>query len=219
MTTARASALPRRQRGVILIVVLLVLIALSLTAVSLTRTVDTSLLIAGNIAFKQNATAATDEGVEEARCWLLEAKAKAATPPSAGEDCREKKGRLKAGTDTPFVWNDATEDGYFPYWEEHDFTGNSAAPFPWTGKKENGSNNAKSFAAPDGSTVRYVIHRLCRDPGGPTDCLRPAPNSSQGGPTWPKPQPLAANQVYYQVTVRVEGPRSTVSHVQAIILN
>ena len=50
----------RAQRGVILFVALIVLVAMSLTGIALIRSVDTNVLVAGNLAFRQGATAAAD---------------------------------------------------------------------------------------------------------------------------------------------------------------
>lgn len=195
MRTTNAPALPCRQRGVILIVVLLVLIALSLTAVSLTRTVDTALLIAGNIAFKQGTTTMADRGVEAARNWLT---------ANAGSTLESH----------------STGDGYIANWQDVDFTGNNP------GKTDFDWDNAKSLAAAgdnDPYTVRYVIHRLCASPGKPTDvACQKTPVGGTSGSTKGTPsqneRPLAtSSQVYFQVTVRVDGPRNTVSHVQAIL--
>jgi type IV pilus assembly protein PilX len=71
-----------------------------------------------------------------------------------------------------------------------------------------------------GYTVRYVIERLCSGSLPVTDIqnncvVDQAPNSGskkQGSPVF-----SAANMVNYRVTVRVEGPRNTLSLTQAIL--
>ena len=68
--TRGRTAAPRRQSGVVLIIALIVLVAMSLAGIALFRQVGTGLTIAGNLAFKQAATAAADFGVEDARKWL-----------------------------------------------------------------------------------------------------------------------------------------------------
>ena len=47
---------PGGQSGVVLFIALIVLVAMSLAGVALVRSVDTNLLIAGNLAFKQGDT-------------------------------------------------------------------------------------------------------------------------------------------------------------------
>ena len=44
------------QRGIVMIVALVVLVAMTLAAIALTRTVYTSNIVAGNLAFQQAAT-------------------------------------------------------------------------------------------------------------------------------------------------------------------
>ena len=61
---------PLKQRGVVLFIALIALVVMSLAAVALIRSVDTSTIIAGNLAFKQSATASADSGMESAIAWL-----------------------------------------------------------------------------------------------------------------------------------------------------
>jgi hypothetical protein len=73
-----------------------------------------------------------------------------------------------------------------------------------------------------GNTISYAIQRLCNTFGDPTsgiDCSSaPATvgssGSSKGGGVV---QLLFNGQVYYRITARVSGPRSSVSYVQAIV--
>lgn len=57
-------------RGVSLIFSLIALAVLSLAAVALIRSVDTGTAVLGNLGFKQDATAAADQGIEQAVGWL-----------------------------------------------------------------------------------------------------------------------------------------------------
>jgi Tfp pilus assembly protein PilX len=59
-----------KQRGVVLFFALISLLAIMLAAVALIRSVDTSTMIAGNLAFKQAATTSGDAGTEAAINWL-----------------------------------------------------------------------------------------------------------------------------------------------------
>ena len=61
MTPRRA-----RQGGTALFIALIMLVAMSIAAVSLVRSVDTTVTIAGNLAFQQAALQAADYGIEEA---------------------------------------------------------------------------------------------------------------------------------------------------------
>lgn len=50
----------RAQQGVVLFVALIILVAMTLAGIALMRSVDTNVLIAGNLAFRQGATMAGD---------------------------------------------------------------------------------------------------------------------------------------------------------------
>ena len=58
---------PARQQGVVLFIALIVLVAMSLAGVAMVRSVDTSLGIAGNLAFKQSTIQGSDLGRDHAR--------------------------------------------------------------------------------------------------------------------------------------------------------
>jgi hypothetical protein len=189
------SPLARRQRGIVLIITLLVLVALSLTAISLTRTVDTATLIAGNIAFKQGTTTMADRGVEAARTWLT----------------------INAGST---LESHSPGNGYFANWQDVDFIGNDPAKidFDW-----NAAPLLAGMTADDPYAVRYAIHRLCELPGQPTavPCQKTPVGgtslSTKGAGSYGAYALATSSQVYFQVTVRVNGPRNTVSYVQAIL--
>ena len=58
------------QRGVSLVIALIALVAMTLAGLALMRSVDTTNLISGNLAFRQSALNATDVGVETALVTL-----------------------------------------------------------------------------------------------------------------------------------------------------
>jgi type IV pilus assembly protein PilX len=55
---------PRRQRGTMLIIALIVLVAMTLAGLATMRSVDTATIMAGNIAFRQSALNAADQGIQ-----------------------------------------------------------------------------------------------------------------------------------------------------------
>ncbi len=183
-----------RQRGIVLFIALIVLVALSLAGIALVRSVDTNVMIAGNLAFRQNATLAGDRGIEAARAWML-------------------------GVTGTTLYVNQTGNGYYANWQDIDFTGTDPdkTDFNW-------SANAFGLAVDaTGNTVQYVIHRLCDLPGAPTvvNCVKSpvgGTSSSTKGTVDYGTYPLSsASQVYYRVTVRITGPRNTVSYVQAVM--
>lgn len=197
----RAGAVRRSQQGVILFVALIVLVAMSLTGIALMRSVDTNVLVAGNLAFRQGATAAADWGVESARTYLK-------TTLSVNKSAMD---------------NDNPAASYYSSWQASlDLIGRTTTPFDWsTLGLLVGTDSA-------GNEVRYVLHRMCEASGPSTgalsNCVKSSAGASSGvagstkGTVSYGVLALATPpSVYYRVTVRVRGPRNTVSFVQAML--
>jgi Tfp pilus assembly protein PilX len=182
------------QQGAVLFIALIVLVAMSLAGVALIRGVDTANLIAGNLAFKQNATHGGDWGVEQARNWL----------------------QLQAATD---LYNTQAGRYYAAMQATLDYTATdpSKTDFDW----DAGSFDAGDD--PAGNRVRYVIHRMCDGSGGPNDvnCVLTSTGgtatSTKGGVTYGGAALPSTTQIYYRITARVTGPRNTVSYVQVMV--
>ena len=188
----------RRQRGVVLIIALIVLVAMALAGIALVRSVDVTTQVAGNLAFRQAGVQASDAGVELARKWLM------APPASLQQDIAPSYYASWIGgvTSNPAVFDPAT--------------------FYWAGKTELPIDAA-------GNTVAYVVHRMCELPGDPalaaTNCLT-APTSASGNSNQIKgggefgcvgTTCNASSNPYYRITVRVSGPRNTVTYIQSVI--
>ncbi|MHB1100204.1 MAG: pilus assembly PilX family protein, partial [Burkholderiales bacterium] len=61
----------KRQQGVVLVIALIALVAMSLAGISLMRTVDTTNVISGNMAFNEAAIQMEDVGEEQAYNWII----------------------------------------------------------------------------------------------------------------------------------------------------
>lgn len=201
--------LPDRQKGVVLMISLIILVVMTIGAVALMRTVDTTNLVAGNLAFQQAATRSAEAGIEDAIRNVLETGA------------------------TTALWNDDLARGYVAS------TPASGTPADWDlyWRTTLNPNPVASPTAPrscvdrvctlptdaSGNRVSYHVQRLCPTTGdpkySPTGCAsaerKSALEGSQLNPNAPKYLKLA--QYYYRITVRVTGPRNTVSYVQAIV--
>ena len=194
-----------RQQGVILFVALIVLVAMSLAGIALMRSVDTNVLIAGNLAYRQGATGASDWGIEAARQYL--------------------KNTL---TGNPAALDlDVPAQGYYSTWQSsldlYGRTSTTADDFNW--------NSASVLVGTDaaGNEVRYVIHRICANSGSATspaaNCVKTARESAggaiEGGTmsvvSYGQAQLPPVLTIYYRVTVRVAGPRNTQGFVQAVL--
>ena len=189
-----------RQSGAVLFIALIVLVAMSLAGIAMIRGVDTASLIAGNLAFRQGATQAGDNGLEAARAWLL------------------VQDQL---TPNPLFNDGAAGTGYYASMGSWDFTGAdpATADFPW-------STGALAQAADAaGNQVSYVIHRLCGGSGDPkllTTCVKAATSaasegSSKAGGDYASPPTPLSPRVFYRITAKITGPRNTVSYVQSLM--
>ena len=191
---------PRRQRGIVLIIALTVLVAMSLAGVALMRSVDNTVVIAGNISFKQSALQGGDFGTNQAMAWLFSSNQ---TSPPVLQD------------DNPSYGYSSARPGQEPDWFD-------AAV--WDPSSTVTANGGLPDAA--GNIIRYQIHRMCTQPGlmpgeGNNECslyFPPSQKLDSGSKAVGSFQYDANFQVYYRVTTRIEGPRNNVTIVQSSLL-
>lgn len=196
--------LPDKQRGVTLVITLIVLVAMTLAGIALTRSVDTNSLIAGNLAFQQTATPSGEAGIEQAIAWLQ----------------GNNTGNTLYASNLPMGYSAVRQDP------------NAAIQQSWDDYWTNVILPAQQFVTilpvPDaaGNTVSYTIHRLCKGPnaagGAPgsigVGCASPPASNATGSSMGAGAIAFqTSTQVYYRITVRIAGPRSTVSYIQAIV--
>jgi hypothetical protein len=190
------------QGGIVLIVVLVVLVAMTLAAIALTRSMFTASRVAGNLAFQQSATQAADIGIEQAIAWLEQNNGAlltnvATSPSSVGYMA---------------TYQDPGTQSWEQFWDAASASGGAYAPYINTLPRD----------ATSGNQVSYIIERLCKNTGPSTAAgagcaVSPTVNgsgSSKGSGVIPF---SVATQLYYRITVRVDGPRHAVGFVQAII--
>lgn len=204
-----------RQRGVVLFFALVSLVAMSLAAVALIRSVDTSTIIAGNLAFKQSATSAGDTGIEAAIAWLNTVNGNNAGKSILGDPTHQFN-----------ITNLNARPGY------HSSLDTDLDLFAATTWDDTNNNNVLvGTDSTTGNQLRFVIQRMCRqankaaqdaecmfggeyDPKGKTSIMSYAevcvPNES-GGCYTPGQSPLI------RITARAAGPRNSVSYVQAFV--
>jgi len=182
----------RKQSGVVLFIALIVLVAMTLAGIAIMRSVDTGNQIAGNVAFKQGTLTAADRGFDVAFDFL-----KNNVLTSVLNDDFPAEAYYAAVSRDPDVdppdWSDDS------LWADARLVGTDAA----------------------GNTLSYIIHRLCYDKGSyagqycaTTKKTGGAAGNSQsiGGGSFE-----STPMVYFRVTVRVQGPRETMSIVQSNI--
>ena len=155
------------------------------------RSVGTGVGVAGNLAFKQNATLAADRGATAALAWLTS---------------------LPLATASETLQNDDGKHGYFSSWD----TTFNPLTFDWT----NAAVQTATSDDGARNEVRYVIHRLCKLPnqsataGSGQECAVQGviANIIGSGSSFQTPlRPL------FRVTSRVQGPRNTLSYVQVVV--
>jgi Tfp pilus assembly protein PilX len=190
------------ERGIVLILALIVLAAMTLAGIGLTRSVFTTNRIAGNLAFQQSATHAADAGVENAIAWLEQTRAADVTRLYANQ--------LPGGLNL----------GYFAS-RQDPAAGQSWEQF-WNAVMVPSNRINVLPAAIGGNTVSFVIQRLCNAVGDPSTGIgcdaSPTVVGSEGGGRGAGVPPISIpSQRYYRITVRVAGPRNTVSYVQSIV--
>lgn len=204
--------LPARQRGVVLMISLIILVALTLGGIALVRSVDTSNIIAGNLAFQQSATHAGSAGAEEAIRSFLETSA-----ANAFWNNDYSKGYAAA---TPAGENPVTAAAWDSYWNA------TINPNPVSRPVAAKTCVDRVCTLPTdaaGNTVSYTIQRLCLSTGDPL--LKPTGCASGLAKDWfsgtglgvDNRSGVAPTQYYYRVTVRVAGPRNTTSFIQTIV--
>jgi len=206
-----ARARPAAQRGVALFFALICMVAIMLAAMMLVRSVDTATLIAGNLAFQQNATRSGDFGTDNAINWLTSVQvANSGTNPLSDPT-------------HPFN-NDSPTQGYYASLDPaKSLTSTSGSHFSW-----DATDSAGLATDAAGNTVRYIIQRMCQTSGvavANTNCLFSGAALDNNGQNIPLPQqvcngpgcPVAGQTPMIRVTSKVTGPKNTVSYVQALI--
>jgi len=197
-TTSRAEHRRSDQRGVVLIMALVMLIVMTLAGIALMRSVSTSGVVAGNLAFQQAATHSADVGIETAVAFLTGATAAQLQTTSRG------------GPGTRYIAH-----------REDPSSGQSWDDF-WTKKLD--PTDVNTIATPDAAsnTVSYVIHRLCSVDGpantaATCSAAPPALGTKTGGMGGGVVGIAPPSQVYYRITARVTGPRNSLSYVQVVV--
>lgn len=211
------------QRGVVLFFALIALVVMSLAAVALIRSVDTSTMIAGNLALRQSATTSGDAGIEVAMNWL------STTQATSTKD-------VKTDVTHPFNVTVAYVAGSLtnPVWYHSSARANITDLTDGTVRWDNTDSkpaiaDAAGNAMQDssGNTVRYVIERMCRYPNSVpsvTNCIVDQKKSNTvderaitGSEGACSSCTTFIQSTQFRVTAKVIGPKNTVSYVQSFV--
>ncbi|MES1981475.1 MAG: hypothetical protein V4443_03255 [Pseudomonadota bacterium] len=205
-----------KQKGVVLVIALVVLVAMLLAGIALVRSVDTANVIAGNLAFQQAATHSADIGIEAAIAWLESHQTSLTTDcqaPTGSTPCAYAAAGLNSSPGNGVSWND--------YWIANDIDHQAVqVNFASNGSPTSAVGGTTTTSDASGNSVLYVIHRMCSTVGAPAIgvcAFRPpvcdtTSGLDSGATCWTAPR-----QVNYRITVKVTGPRNTVSYVQSLV--
>ncbi len=179
------------QRGVVLFIALIVLVAMTLAGIAMFRQVGAGVIIAGNLAFKENATSVGDLGLEAGRAWLL-------------------------GQGSAALQVDQPTSGYYSSWA---LTFNPAT-FTWNNSgsrlstADDGTGNEVRYVIHRLCSITGAVN----DPA--QSCVTVGSASAGGSQIGGAYGVLPLSNTtapYFRVTVRVAGPRNTTSYVQSIM--
>ena len=199
------------QAGIVLFLAMIALVVMSLAAVALIRSVDTNSMIAGNLTYKQTAAVSSSFGIESMTDFI------------------GPKGLTYGDA------NDAA-NGYYAVCSAFDGAsidrcsgGDLTADASWVAgtKSSLASDTAAGITAGKdvyGNTIQYIVERMCHTAGTPStaNCLEATSDPDNNtknvqnetrvfGGTIPNDSPI------YRVTVRIAGPKNTISYIQAFI--
>ncbi|MDW5418965.1 hypothetical protein R6242_20545 [Iodobacter sp. CM08] len=189
-----------KQTGLVLLIALIVLVVMTLGSIALVRSMIASNQLANNLALRQGTTAAADVALEKARYWLVAASIR---EPRTLDQQSRANGYSPINVDTPVEGNNWA-DGVAWVWANPN-AGNTALA--------QNTEIAKTSNA-NGYSVAYFIQRNCKTAG------RKTPNDSTCDLQKMSPGAQENKSIYqmtYQITVRVQGPKDTVSFYQSTL--
>ncbi|WP_144006630.1 hypothetical protein [Pelomonas sp. KK5] len=216
MTTSARRLAASAQRGVSMLFALCALAVLTIGAVALVRSVDTGMLVLGNLGFKKDAVAAGSLTAESAITWLqnstavsgmLDSDIPANGYSSTAPANLDPTGSLVATSATAVV---------VPDWKGDDCQSVSAKTTPVC---------LKTQALDADGNSRYVITRLCKN-AGPNDssnsCVTPVTaqttTTHQRGALKPGGRfTTFSTGTAYRILTRTVGARGTVAYTETLV--
>lgn len=192
------------ERGVVLFIALIALVVMSLAAVALIRSVDTNTMIAGNLAFKQSAVVSSDRGVETALGWI----------------------EAKVIANSADLDSDSIANGYYATYLAPDLDNPAVlkADATWAAAAVATGADITTGTENLGNNIRYIIQRMCRNAVPPVveACLFGDTETGKGSKgvkdaTTAGAKIAVVQSPMYRVTVRVNGPKNTVSYTQTFV--
>jgi type IV pilus assembly protein PilX len=193
-STFARSTWRRQQEGVILFFTLVILVVLLLATTALVRSFDTSLSMAGNIAFKRDLVNQGERAMTKAIAQFKSAGALATSSAREANFAGSNYYATRLASDSHGIPTMLIRDSLF---------------VGTAGDITDTNTNV---------TIRYVIDRLCDSTGAfsSSTCVSVKLTNSQGGSSWNATSKVGQEyQPVYRISVRVTGPRNTQAYLQA----
>lgn len=214
--------LDRPQAGIVLFFALLALAVMSIAAVALIRSVDTNALLSGNIVFRQSASAASNvalEGVAENIARNISLANSVRHIPAEGYyancssfDMQPNASVCDGSRLTTMAW---------------DNTNSRLVP-----DQTDGNAEIRNGVDRQGNQIRYVIERMCNFNQAEINagnaamdaarCLMATATACEPPVNGGTDDPPCANQAtspIYRLTLRISGPKNTLTFMQSFISN
>lgn len=189
----QAHAPRRRQSGVVLIIALIVLALMSYAAASVIRSTDTGILVAGNLALRQETMHASDIAADHAWEDLV--------PGNYTTKSYYYSTRQSASPD----FSTATTIAADSVW-----SGNSVPCIDEQGRSTDCATDTGGFR------IQYIIERQCDSDPDLTSADSIKANCSVDPATAAKTAPNEIG-IYFRVITRARGPRGTVNFYESMI--
>jgi Tfp pilus assembly protein PilX len=214
MSTPRIPA-RSHQQGLVLFISLIVLVIMTLAGIAMIRSITTSTQVANNLSLRQGTTAAADVALETARQWLI---AISGTSPATLNADSAANGYSATNTVSPINPNNGTQWRTGSNWV---WVATTCTPRPCTPAAMPQATSTATVTNANGFSASYLIQRSCSNAaapslvidtvaatGNPCNLVKACPNCLKEKTSF---------NVNYLITVRIQGPKNTVSFYQASI--
>lgn len=207
------------QRGVVLIFALMALFAMSMAGIAFMRSVDSTGIMAGNLAFSRASVSITDIGMEAARKRMVALD----TDPRCANTGTCTAWMLNPADATKFCtpWGSGTPSRLW-YWGNWQTFADNYRDYDWTNACYVAPADEPVVGTPEmaGYRITYIVHRMCQNTGDPfaggNTCVsgqaRFGGGDFRGSIDYVAPDvtgDVSTVQPYYRITVRVTGPRNS----------
>lgn len=187
----------QKQRGIVLLFAMIVVVLLLIAAVALMRSVDSSLIVAGNIAFKRDLLNQGERAIAVARQSFSVSGALATDAMRQDHVAASNYSASILPTNAQGI-------------PEIILTNST-----WSSSGMSGADITDSAS---GVTIRYVIDRLCTEvgPASSAKCVVASQGPKGGsGPGGNVPRAGGGISPVYRISVRITGPQNTQTYMQS----